>query len=473
MARFICNNQLYDTMNIKKSLIFIFCSITVSFAQQSLVNFSHLNKLIEPIVFKGDSVEIVHIYSDYPEYEWVDAGEEGIACVDDAARASVAYLRYYEITKDQLSLRRAKKLLRFILAMQSNDGLFYNFINADHSINRTGKTSFRSLGWWTARGVWSLGLGCRIFEKNDPMFSAKLRAAVEQVFPHLDTLLLSYGSTRKISGYTIPEWLLYESGSDATTELILGLTEYYKMTRADRVRTYIMKLCQGMIVMQNGNVQEYPYGLHRSWQTMWHAWGNSQTQVLAEAGFVLDESTLIESAQKEADGYYTRLLIKGFKREFDVADTSNHREFEQIAYDIRPITVGLLRLYEATNDSVYLTMAKIAASWFFGNNAAGVRMYDPSTGLCFDGIQNALEYSKNSGAESTIEALNSLIELQPYVLNDTLFPLRRTKHFESNSILFGIFSHENEDLGLVVDKIKGTVHILKGNVLSEFEKTFQ
>ena len=42
---------------------------------------------------------------------------------------------------------------------------------------------------------------------------------------------------------------------------------------------------------------------------------------------------------------------------------------------------------------------------FLGANDAGTIMYSTSTGICFDGIRSATSVNKNSGAESTIEAL--------------------------------------------------------------------
>jgi len=41
-------------------------------------------------------------------------------------------------------------------------------------------------------------------------------------------------------------------------------------------------------------------------------------------------------------------------------------------------------------------------------------MYDSATGRCFDGIRGASEINRNSGAESTIEALMALVELDAY-----------------------------------------------------------
>ncbi len=439
-------------------------------AQNSLINFSHVDHLTERIVMQGDSVNIIRIYADYPTYDWIDASDEGITCVDDAARIAVVYLRHYELTKTESSKQKAKEYLKFVLKLQADDGQFYNFIYADHSINRDGKTSFKSFGWWAARGIWCFGLGYRIFENDDPHFAAILRSGIEKSFKHIDTLLQHYGKKREISGFMIPQWLIYESGSDATTELVLGLTEYYKANPDSRVKQYIEKLCEGMMVMQEGDIRTFPYGLHRSWETMWHAWGNGQTQALAQAGRALKDKRMIASARREADGFYSRLLINGLTREFDVADSTKGRQFEQIAYDLRPITVGLIRLYEATKDNKYLTMAQLAGSWFFGNNAVNVQMYDPQTGRCYDGIHSPTVYNKNSGAESTIEALYAIIELEQVDPVHRFTKYQKVRCGETKDFVFGVFTNEGAETGLVINKNQGTVSMVSGKELIDFLK---
>jgi hypothetical protein len=57
-------------------------------------------------------------------------------------------------------------------------------------------------------------------------------------------------------------------------------------------------------------------------------------------------------------------------------------------------------------------MAGEIASWFFGNNLAEAQMYFPSSGICYDGINSQNEINKNSGAESTIEALLTLLAIE-------------------------------------------------------------
>ena len=444
---------------------------------KSLVNFQHLHHLTERIEFSGDSVDIVHVYANYPNYEWVDAkesGPEGIACVDDAGRAAVVYLRHYELTKNQESLERAKHLLKFIMKMEADDGEFYNFILADRTINRDGRTSFKSFGWWAARGVWSMALGHRILQPMDSLLASQLQRGVERTIPHVEELMAKYGKVQTLQEYRVPQWLLYESASDATSELMLGLIEYYASTRHAKVKTLIEKLAEGMMVMQNGNATTYPYGLHRSWQTIWHMWGNGQTQALAQAGYLLGNKTMIASAEREAKGFYSRLLIQGFIKEMDVAVPEKEIEYEQIAYGIRPMVVGLIRLYEATGKPEYVKMAGLAASWFFGNNALHEQMYDPATGRCFDGLRDSVSVNKNSGAESTIEALHSLVELERFPEARQYLKYRKLKNGETRKHVYGVFEDSSgNELTLVLDLKRVKILLLEGKKSKAFRMNLQ
>ena len=434
--------------------------------QESLVNFSHLEHLTERIPFARDTVSIVHVYANYPDYQWVDAkesGPEGIACVDDAARAAVVYLRHYELTKDKESLARVKAILTFVMKMQAGDGEFYNFILADHSINKDGKTSFKSFGWWASRAVWCMALGYRVLPSVDSAFAMRLQQGVEKSLPHVEQLLTKYGTYQTMQGYRVPQWLLYESAADATTELLLGLNEYYAATRSKKVKGLIEKLADGIMAMQDGNVKTFPYGLHRSWQTIWHMWGNGQVQALAQAGRMLKNKKMIASAEREAKGWYSRLLIQGFLKEMDVAAPGKKLEYEQIAYAARPMIIGLIRLYEATGKAEYLTMAGLAGSWFFGNNVAHQQMYDPMTGRCYDGIRDSVTINKNSGAESTIEALHSLIEVERYPVAMKLLNYHRVRSGESANALYAKFENsQGDELTLVLDLKKSKVVVLEG-----------
>src|SRR5271169_2523356 len=160
------------------SMIF-FSVVTRGQQTGAIVNFKHLEHLTESVAFQGDTVDIVHVYANYPNYEWENAGEEGIACVDDAPRAAVLYFRHYELTKDTSSLIRANRLVKFVMHMETNDGMFYNFLLDDHSINTQGSTSVKSFGWWASRAVWSMSMAYRIFKSQDSLFADDLQKRIK------------------------------------------------------------------------------------------------------------------------------------------------------------------------------------------------------------------------------------------------------------------------------------------------------
>ena len=43
------------------------------------INLAHLNGLSQEVTIDGKQMLIIHIYSEYPDYKWVDAPGEGIA----------------------------------------------------------------------------------------------------------------------------------------------------------------------------------------------------------------------------------------------------------------------------------------------------------------------------------------------------------------------------------------------------------
>lgn len=409
-----------------RSVIFIFLSLmqcsqrSIDCPAPGLVNFAHLEHLTQTIHLNGQPCDIIHIYSEYPDYRWVDAAEEGIACVDDVARAAVVYLRYFELTGIDSVLPKAQRLLNFVLHMQADDGEFYNFIDSTLQINKTYRTSQKSFNFWAARGYWALGMGYRIFKTRDLEYATKLRAAFLRCQLPLQKHLAWYRQCAEIDGRRYPLWLINKYGADATATLLLGINEYLKAesnpfegskpSEGSELAKYAKQLAEGIIAMQleEGN---YYAGAFLSWPNIWHAWGNAQTQALASLGKTLHDDGLVQAAKREADQYFSRLLRDGWLQEWQLGHEAEAQRFPQIAYGVRCMALGLLRLYEATGDTSYARQAVQAASWLWGNNAAKRPMYDPQTGRCFDGIESPSKINFNSGAESTIEGLLTLIEI--------------------------------------------------------------
>ena len=117
---------------------------------------------------------------------------------------------------------------------------------------------------------------------------------------------------------------------------------------------------------------------------------------------------------KEADEFYPALWDKGWLSSFQVRNHNGNieafdiKQFDQIAYAMRPAIFGAAQAYKTTKDVRYKVQAEKLFKWFTGNNPAGINMYDAATGRGYDGISNAEFVNYNSGAESTVEALLAL-----------------------------------------------------------------
>ncbi|MCL4548692.1 MAG: hypothetical protein M1495_09000 [Bacteroidetes bacterium] len=384
----------------------------------ALVNPSHLDELYEEIIVDGKKMAIIHIYSDYPEYRWVEAKGEGIACIDDVARAAVFYSMYYKTTGDKRYLLKVKLLNEFILHMQSESGYFYNFIQSDYSINKTFKTSIAQPDWWSWRAVWALSETYKLFSKTDTTFSGRLYQSMNRLFAAVKKSLPLQKSFKNIGGFERPTWLQAETGADQTSILVLALVNYLKIKKDTVLLTYLEDLCDGIIRMQEGGRETFPYGAFMSWENLWHAYGNLQSYALLKAYSLTHDKKYKFAALSEINNFYPYLIKENFLNYFSIKKNDGkivldeRKQFSQIAYGIRPMVFASLEAAKVTGKQSYAKLAGEIGLWFFGKNAAGQEMYSTKTGLCYDGINSEKELNKNSGAESTIEALLSLLTLE-------------------------------------------------------------
>ena len=72
---------------------------------------------------------------------------------------------------------------------------------------------------------------------------------------------------------------------------------------------------------------------------------------------------------------------------------------------------SLVATAKAADAPGLLDLAAIAAGWFFGANPSGAPAYNPATGTAIDGIEPDGRVNPNSGAESTIHALLTMLAL--------------------------------------------------------------
>ena len=376
----------------------------------SLVNLSHLNYLYTPLSFStGTKAAGVYIYSEAPDYRLVGDADEGFTCVDDVARATLVYLRYSKYATDSSIQNKTSNLIRFILEMQSANGYFYNFLFPNNSINTNGVTSINNANWWSWRALYTLTEASPVIRIKDALLADKMDAAVNKLVAKIKTDLVPLPQTTKtVSGITVPQWLPAGSGTDQAAIIILGLIP---VAGNDAVLTsFIKKLADGIVLMQQGDATHFPYGCILSWENTWHAYGSDQSYALMKTGAFLNDATYTAKGKGEVDNFYPWLLQNGMKSSFVVQNNSgvisvtSEKTYEQIAYGIRPMVAAAAEAYRLTNDAKYADIAGHLAAWFLGANDANKIMYSVTTGRCFDGIQSS-SVNINSGAESTIEAL--------------------------------------------------------------------
>ena len=386
----------------------------------SLVNTAHLDYLTVPITFPdGANAAGVYIYADAPDYTLTPASGEGYTCVDDVSRAALVYLRSSKFSTDTSIQSKAIKLINFVLELQSANGYFYNFLQAGNVINKTGITSVNQPKWWSWRALQALTEASPAIRTKNGILADQADAVIIKLVNVIKKDLANIPRTIiQINGIDVPQWL--PEGADQAATMILGLLPYLEKNGDAVIENYIRKLADGIILMQHGDKTHFPYSCFLSSGNTWHAYGNDQATSILKAGIFLNDSGYVNSAMSEVNNFYPWLLNNGFKNSFDVSvagnvfTSENSKEFEQIAYGIRPMVFAAIDAYIITNDEKYADMAGHLAAWFLGKNSAATNMFSTSTGRCYDAINTGNSVNKNSGAESTIEALLTMQRVNNY-----------------------------------------------------------
>ena len=392
----------------------------------SSLNTAHLDGLYEEIKMAGDTVGIIHIYAEAPEYHWKGDDDEGMACVDDVARAAIFYLRQYKVTSDPEHLRKGRMLMKFILAMQAPNGYYYNFIWPDGTIHKDGVTSKPEPNWWSWRAFWAFGEALAVIDPNDKLEPAIRHQREVMAKNILNEKSFASTETDTAMGITIPTWLPKACGTDQASIVMIGLSMMLQQytTRdvisKDTITAFIRHFAEGIYMMQIEQPDSLKDGAFLSWENLWHAYGNNQSYALLTAGQVIDDPHMESHALYEIDHFYPSILKAGGMDHFWVKVVDGKmirydtKQFPQIAYGRSPMVWAAVKAYEITEDHKYLKMAKELGEWFSGQNPAKMPMFDPATGRGYDGINGADQVNKNAGAESTIESLLSMQALEKY-----------------------------------------------------------
>jgi hypothetical protein len=346
---------------------------------------------------------------------------QGAFNADDIARAAVVYLRHYGLHGDTHSREAASGLLRALTFLQTASGPFAGnvvlWMQPDGTLNPSADPvelpdpSDSGPSYWLARTVWALGEGYAVFRSLDKNFAAFLRERLELAIAALERqVLVRYGQYQVVDGRRVPAWLIVD-GADATAEAVLGLSAYVRAGGSSRARQALARFAEAVAAMSAGDSRTWPFRALLPWgQSIsdWHAWAAQMPSALAAASPALGDRSLLGPAVGDTAGFTPLLMTAGGP---DNGWLPAPIDRTQIAYGVDARLQGLLAVASAADRPGLQQVAAFVGAWYFGANRAGSAMYDPTTGRTYDGISGDGVINQNSGAESTIHGLLSMLAL--------------------------------------------------------------
>jgi hypothetical protein len=333
-----------------------------------------LARLTRPVPAAGPRALAVAVYSDSDGVTFAarESGSEGVACVDDAARALVLLTDLWEATGNQHLKTWAEGLLEFLLFMHDGAGGWVNFIHSwEGDRNAAGLTSVAGSNFWQARATAALAsavarLGCL---QARPALEAAFGLAAESS-PPPNVRALHVLAAVELRRHGLDPWL------------------------AGRLEGWCEELClrrEGDTLMNSPDERGRP-----------HLWGHVQEAALADASSLLERPDLLDAARRSAGAVFRAAIESGFE------------EPHVQPYDVQTAVFVMDRLRAATGDRRYAELAGTARAWFGGRNPAGVPTYDRDRGRVADGIDDGV-VNGHSGAEANISGGLALLN-DPFVI---------------------------------------------------------
>jgi hypothetical protein len=294
-----------------------------------------------------------------------ERGYEGVACVDDAARALSVLSDLWTETRAPVVRAWVDGLLEFVLSMQDADGGFVNFVHDwSGARNEGGPTSIAGCGsFWQARGTHGL---------------ARAWLALGDVRAGLGTARGMEKQRREPVAASI------------RAIHILTAVELLRAGRMPELRVPLASWCEELVACRQGGVL-----FDDPDQTEPHLWAHVQEAALAEAGAYLGRDDLVAVARESALRYIAPLIDGGF-------------DLPTVQPDgVASALLGVGRLFAVTGEPRFAQLAERSRDWFYGRNPAGRDVYDRDAGRVSDGIDDGV-LNDNSGAESNIAGAQAL-----------------------------------------------------------------
>ena len=295
---------------------------------------------------------------------------------DDNARALVVVLKHHRLYGDKLSRELAYRYLAFLMYAQTPEGQFHNFVSYDRTpIDALGSEDAFGRAFWALAHVLANPIERGLADPAERM--------LHEALPWIEKLEHPRSKAYCLTG--LHGWACSSRGDVLRAQqLARPLADYL-------VRRYHEHSRPGW----DWILPEFTYA------------NAALPEALFRAHQLLGDDCYLAVAARSMDFLVEKTSIS------DTLAVVGNREWLQpdgdaapALYDQQPIEAGLVvetswAGYEATGEAKYLRRAQRALEWFFGRNLAGLSLYDPETGGCFDALMEG-GVNQNRGAESTV-----------------------------------------------------------------------
>jgi glycosyltransferase involved in cell wall biosynthesis len=309
--------------------------------------------------------------------------------LDDNARALIAMCMNYELTGNQVCVGYIRTFINFIDFCLQPDGTFLNYV--DIQMQFTVQNSTSGLDDANGRAIWALGyvVSLKYLLPLDIVSTAE--CIIQKNFSHLKLI----NSTRAMA-FAIKGLYYYNKGCQ--------LPENIEMTQT----------------LANRLVQMYKHEASYKWE-WFEGYLTYANSILAESLLYAWLLTHVLDYKIIAIKSLDFLLSKIFNENgIEVISNNGWLQRGQSAnhYGEQPIDVAytvmtLSCFYDLTKNEEYAKKMRTAFSWFLGNNRLHQIVYNPCTGGCYDGLEQA-HVNLNQGAESTVSYLMARLTIEKY-----------------------------------------------------------
>ncbi|MBI3316755.1 MAG: glycosyltransferase family 4 protein [Candidatus Omnitrophica bacterium] len=385
-AYFRTRNMTWDNIALEYSKLFSKYSEEIAevskYKKIPRVNLSHLFRLTDDFgIVQFAQLSLPDISSGYT--------------VDDNARALIAACSYYEgigkafktLFPDKKKgdlLKRIEIYLNFIGFVLSKDGLFYNYVKPDRTIDVEFNQK-ENLEDANSRTFWALAA------------AATTNSLPENIKQKAFSLLKKSMAASQ----------MVESPR-ATAFYIKGLCLF--KNRKD-FQEILVRHCDRLMSLYRGVATE-----EWQWFETYLTYSNAifpEALLLghAETG----KSEYLETGIRTLDFLIGQTFLKGIYVPIGQdgwhQKSGERRYFDQQPEDTSAMACALATAATVTGKETYRKLMHQAFNWFLGDNSLKQVVYDRATGGCYDGLGEG-QINLNQGAESTISYLLARLAIQ-------------------------------------------------------------